>query len=600
MKNERKKYLWLSLTPWAILAGLAVLAPIVFFLASKSIKEDKENMTRLMVEKGAALIRSFEAGARTGMMGMGWGNTQLQQLLVETAKQPDILYLVVTDEEGFAVAHSEPDRIGDKHEPASEVVFGEESEKLRWHKVEGEKNTEAFEVYKRFKPIRGMPGWGRMRHHGMMMRGQSSRRDWPDRSQENFGDDPVGPALYIFVGLDTSAMESARVEARRHTVAMALGVFLIGLAVLVSLFLAQGYKLASRALAKVRAFSDQVVENLPVGLIATDENSKVAAFNQTAQEILGISHHTVLTESAATVLPSELWQLRGRLEERGTVVEEEIECHSTGGTTVPLRVSGASLHGEDRSFLGFVFIFRDLMEVRRLQQEVERSKRLASLGSLAAGVAHEIRNPLSSVKGFATYFRDRLKDNPQDRDTATTMIQEVERLDRVIGQLLEFARPSTLKIKPVRMNDLIQHSLKLIEGDARSKGIEVKAYIPLDLPDVPMDGDRIKQVLLNLYLNGLQAMDGGGVLEVKVSRDDGRKLTTITVSDNGRGIETADQERIFDPYFTTKPDGTGLGLAIVHKILDAHGGSIKVRSQTGAGTTVAITLPDGEEEQDRG
>ncbi len=600
MKNEGKKYLWLSLTPWAILAGLVVLAPIIFFLAHKSIKEDKENMTRLMVEKGAALIRSFEAGARTGMMGMGWGGAQLQQLLVETAKQPDILYLVVTDKDGFAVADSEPDRIGKKHESASEVVLGEESEKLRWHQVKAEKNTVAFEVYKRFKPIRGMPAWGGMRHHGMMMGGPSSRRDWPGRSQENFGKDAFGPALYIFVGLDMSAMESARVEARRHTVAMALGVFLIGLAVLASLFLAQGYKLASRALAKVRAFSDQVVENLPMGLIATDENGKVAAYNQTAEAILGISSDKVFAGSAAKVLPQELWQLTERLENKGTLVEEELECQTVSGTGVPLKVSGAVLHGEDEGFLGYVFIFRDLVEVRRLQQEVERTKRLASLGSLAAGVAHEIRNPLSSVKGFATYFRDKLKDSPQDRDTATTMIQEVERLDRVIGQLLEFARPSTLKIKPVRINDLIQHSLKLIDGDARSKGIEVKVDIPLDLPDVPMDGDRINQVLLNLYLNGLQAMDGGGLLQVKVSRDDARKLTTIAVSDSGRGIETADQERIFDPYFTTKPDGTGLGLAIVHKILDAHGGSIKVRSQTGAGTTVTITLPDGEEEPDRG
>jgi two-component system sensor histidine kinase HydH len=600
MKNERKKYLWPSLTPWAILAGLAVLAPIIFFLAHKSIKEDKENMTRLMVEKGAALIRSFEAGARTGMMGMGWGGAQLQQLLVETAKQPDILYLVVTDKDGFAVADSEPDRIGKKHESASEVVLGEESEKLRWHQVKAEKNTVAFEVYKHFKPIRGMPAWGGMRHHGMMMGEPSSRRDWPGRSQENIGNDSFGPALYIFVGLDMSAMESARVEARRHTVAMALGVFLIGLAVLASLFLAQGYKVASRALAKVRAFSDQVVENLPMGLIATDENGKVAAYNQTAEAILGISSDTVFAGSAAKVLPHELWQLTERLENKGTVVEEELECQTASGTGVPLKVSGAVLHGEDEGFLGYVFIFRDLVEVRRLQQEVERTKRLASLGSLAAGVAHEIRNPLSSVKGFATYFRDKLKDSPQDRDTATTMIQEVERLDRVIGQLLEFARPSTLKIKPVRINDLIQHSLKLIDGDARSKGIEVKVDIPLDLPDVPMDGDRINQVLLNLYLNGLQAMDGGGLLQVKVTRDDARKLTRITVSDSGRGIETADQERIFDPYFTTKPDGTGLGLAIVHKILDAHGGSIKVRSQTGAGTTVTITLPDGEEEPDRG
>jgi len=600
MKNERKKYLWLSLTPWAILAGLAVLAPIVFFLASKSIKEDKENMTRLMVEKGAALIRSFEAGARTGMMGMGWGGAQLQQLLVETAKQPDILYLVVTDKKGFAVADSEADRIGKKHEPALEVVLGEELDKLSWHQVKTEKNTVAFEVYKRFKPIKGIPSWGGMHHHGMMMRGPGFSRGRSERSLERLRDEPNGPPLYIFVGLDMSTMESARVEARRHTIAMALGVFLVGLAVLASLFLAQGYKLASRALAKVRAFSDQVVENLPMGLIATDENGKVAAFNQTAESILGISSATVFAESAAKALPQELWRLTERLENKGTVVEEELECHTASGTGVPLKVSGAVLHGEDEGFLGYVFIFRDLVEVRRLQQEVERTKRLASLGSLAAGVAHEIRNPLSSVKGFATYFREKLKDSPQDRDTATTMIQEVERLDRVIGQLLEFARPSTLKIKPVRLNDLIRHSLKLIEGDARSKGIEVEADIPHDLPDVPMDGDRINQVLLNLYLNGLQAMDGGGVLQVKVSRDEARKLTTITVSDNGQGIEPADQERVFDPYFTTKPDGTGLGLAIVHKILDAHGGNIKVRSLRGAGTTVIVSLPDGEEEKNRG
>jgi two-component system sensor histidine kinase HydH len=600
MTNERKKYLWLSLTPWAILAALAVLAPIVFFLANKSIREDKENMTRLMVEKGAALIRSFEAGARTGMMGMGWGGAQLQQLLVETAKQPDILYLVVTDKNGFAVADSEPDRIGKKHEPASEVILGEESDKLTWHQVKTEKNTVAFEVYKLFKPMKGIPSWGGMHHHGMMMRGSGFGRGRSERSLERLLDEENGPPLYIFVGLDMSAMESARVEARRHTIAMALGAFLIGLAVLASLFLAQGYKLASRALAKVRAFSDQVVENLPMGLIATDEYGKVAAYNQTAEAILGIPSDTVFAESAAKVLPQELWKLTERLGNSGTVVEEEVECQTASSTGVPLKVSGAVLHGEDEGFLGYVFIFRDLVEVRRLQQEVERTKRLASLGSLAAGVAHEIRNPLSSVKGFATYFREKLKDSPQDRDTATTMIQEVERLDRVIGQLLEFARPSTLKIKPVRVTDLIRHSLKLIEGDARTKGVEVKADLPANLPQALMDADRMNQVLLNLYLNAIQAMDGGGVLQVTVSRDDSRKLTTITVSDNGRGIEAADQERIFDPYFTTKSDGTGLGLAIVHKILDAHGGSIKVRSQKGAGTTVTMTLPDGEEERDRG
>jgi two-component system sensor histidine kinase HydH len=587
MANAHKKNLWLSLSPWAVLGSLAVLAPVVFFLASSSIKEDRKNMTRLLVEKGAALIRSFEAGARTGMMGMGWGGTQLQRLLVETAKQPDILYLVVTDQNGFAVAHSDPEQIGEQYRDA---VLS----------VQIDRGNFAFEVYKRFKPVKGVPWQGRMRRHGMMMRGPGFGRDPADRSLESGRDGQNGPALYIFVGLDMSAMEAARVEAKRHTVAMSIGVLLIGLAVMVSLFLAQGYKLATRALAKVQAFSDQVVENLPMGLVATDENGKVAAFNQTAEAILGDSSQTVLGEKAAGALPPELWQLTERMVTKRTIVEEELDCQTTRGTGLPLRISAAGLHGEDNTFLGYVFIFRDLMEVRRLQQEVERTKRLASLGSLAAGVAHEIRNPLSSVKGFATYFRDKLKDNPQDRDTATTMIQEVERLDRVIGQLLEFARPSTLRIKPVRVADLVQHSLKLIDGDARAKGIEIKSEVPANLPDVLIDADRMSQVLLNLYLNSMQAMDAQGTLEVKVSRDETRKLTTIIVADSGGGIDQADQEHIFDPYFTTKPDGTGLGLAIVHKIIDAHHGTVKVKSKPGLGTTITLILPDAKEEQDHG
>jgi two-component system sensor histidine kinase HydH len=381
---------------------------------------------------------------------------------------------------------------------------------------------------------------------------------------------------------------------------MSAGVLLVGFAGMVSLFLAQGYKLARRSLAKVRAYSDQVVGNLPMGLVASDESGRVGAYNETAEAILGKSSQQVLGKAAPSVLPRELWQLTDRLKENGTVVEEDIECHTGADTTVPLRISAAVLRGEDGSFLGHVFVFRDLTEVRRLEQEVERSKRLAALGSLAAGVAHEIRNPLSSVKGFATYFGERLKDNPKDRETANTMIQEVERLDRVIGQLLEFARPSHLRIRSVRLVDLIQHSLKLIEGDARNRNVEVKSVIPSDLPNIQLDPDRMSQVLLNLYLNSIQAMDDGGTLKVEVSRDETRKQTKIAIADNGRGIEPGDKERIFDPYFTTKPDGTGLGLAIVHKIMEAHKGDMKAESRPGLGTTITIVVPDGEEVEQRG
>jgi two-component system sensor histidine kinase HydH len=612
MVNIPKKYLWPSLLPWAILGSLGILAPIAFFVAASDINKARENMGQLLIEKGAGLIRSFEAGARTGMMGMGWGAVQVQRLLVETAQQPDILYLVVTDKDGVAVAHSDVGRMGLKHRDLSPVQTPlVEANQLKWKQVPLEDNKVAFEVYTRFKPVSGRSKRGRNlgvmpggpRHFKQEGSPQRPRRsggpgDWC-RPYRNFVDRPPDQIHYIFVGLDMGPLESARIEARRHTLVMAAGVVVVGFAGLVSLFLAQGYKLARRSLAKVRAFSDQIVESLPMGLIATDEHGRVAVFNETAETVLGNPASGILGNKAALALPPDLWKLIDRIEKKGPVIENDFECRTGPKTTVPLRVSAARLRGDGSKFLGYVLIFRDLTEVRRLQQELERNKRLASLGNLAAGVAHEIRNPLSSIKGFATYFRDRLKDRPEDQSTATTLIQEVERLDRVIGQLLEFARPSRLKIQSVRMADLVRHSLKLIEADVRAKHIKVQSDVPDDLPLIPMDGDRINQVLLNCYLNAIQAMEEGGTLRVQIGRNDTQGYTKISVSDNGRGIDSEDLDRIFDPYFTTKSDGTGLGLAIVHKIVEAHGGEVDVESLANRGTIITLTIPDVQEVHDR-
>ncbi len=613
MTRISRRYPWLFLAPWAILGSLAVLAPIAFFLATSNISRDKDNVTRILVEKGAALIRSLEAGARVGMIGMGWGGMQVQRLLVETGKQPDILYLAVTDETGVAVAHSDPGRVGKRHPTGTAMSDPKESEAVKWRQRQTEDGAFVFEVYKRFKPVTGMSGPDHGRRFGMMP-GHGFPKDRDERTLKNSPDcdadwcrrfwnpdeGQAGPFLSIFVGLDMGPLELARAKARRRVLGMSAVVLLICFAGMVALFFAQGYKLARRSLAKVRAFSDQVVECLPVGLVASDENGLIAAYNETTEAILGKTGHDALGKAASEVLPRELWQLTDRLEETGDVVEEDLECRTDLNTALPLRVSAAVLRGEKKSFLGYVFIFRDLTEVRRLQQEVERSRRLASLGNLAAGVAHEIRNPLSSIKGFATYFKERFKDHPHDRDTATTMIQEVERLDQVIGQLLEFARPRTLKIRPVRLADVIRHTIKLIEGDARVKGVKVKSEVPADIPDVPMDAGSISQVLLNLYLNAMQAMDDGGTLEVKVARNADMNQTKISVSDTGGGIDPANRERIFDPYFTTKADGTGLGLAIVHNIMEAHTGEVRVESTVGHGTTITLIFPDLEEVQKHG
>jgi two-component system sensor histidine kinase HydH len=227
----------------------------------------------------------------------------------------------------------------------------------------------------------------------------------------------------------------------------------------------------------------------------------------------------------------------------------------------------------------------------RLQKEVETSRRLASLGRLAAGVAHEIRNPLSSIKGFATYFKERYRDNPDDQKTSEIMIQEVDRLNRVITQLLEFARPPVVQKKRASLQALIQHSLRMIERQASSKQIQIVSHLPSEIEEVEVDSDGINQVLLNLYLNAVEAMNYGGTLSVSLSPDQDSNRVRIAVSDTGAGISRQDLEHIFDPYFTTKQSGTGLGLAIVHKIIEAHGGEVRADSEVGRGTTVTVLLP---------
>ena len=238
------------------------------------------------------------------------------------------------------------------------------------------------------------------------------------------------------------------------------------------------------------------------------------------------------------------------------------------------------------AFAGAVTLFWR-RKVAGLEREVARQERLAALGTLAAGVAHEIRNPLSSIKGFATYFGAKFEPGTQDRELAEVMVGEVERLNRVVTELLDLTRPSELRLAPVVVADLVQHALKLVEGDCRSRGIAVQARLA-ELT-APLDADRMLQALLNLLLNAIQAMPTGGTLTVSAQRVKDR--LELRVADTGGGIPAQDLDRIFDPYFTTKNQGTGLGLATVRTLVEAHGGQVRVVSAQGQGTQVVLDLP---------
>jgi two-component system sensor histidine kinase HydH len=574
-KRYGKNRFWAVIPPWLIIGAVVILVPVFIFMTIENINRQKEQTTRLLVEKGAALIRSFEAGARTGI-GLHWGGFQLQKLLMETAEQPDIDYLIVTDTQGTILADSDPLRIGAIYGHDLDLAKIAGSEKLAWRQAPNSEGADTFEVYRRFAPTRDpLPGF-------------------PDPSLMGppAGAEAGPPGLVIFVGLDMGPIAAAHEENERHTIWMALLFLLIGCAGIISLLLAQGYLAARSALSRIKVFSDSLVENMPIGLVATDAGGRLSAFNQTAEAILKRTAAEVLGKPAEEILPGSCLELFRTLAAEQRLIEREFDCAVEEGRTIPLEVIATTLREEDGAFLGHVILFRDMTEIRRLEEEVARSRRLASLGSLAAGVAHEIRNPLSSIKGFATWFRERYRDNPEDRETAEVMIREVDRLNRVITQLLEFARPLTMNRVPTPPPAVIRHALKMVEGEARKKGVALETDLSAEVGEIPLDADRMTQVLLNLFQNAIGAMEAGGVLRVSIARRDERTVR-IAVADTGIGIPKEDLPRVFDPYFTTRSSGTGLGLAIVHKIVEAHGGEVRLESEPGKGTTATILLPGG-------
>ncbi|CAH6709751.1 two-component system sensor histidine kinase ZraS [Klebsiella grimontii] len=237
---------------------------------------------------------------------------------------------------------------------------------------------------------------------------------------------------------------------------------------------------------------------------------------------------------------------------------------------------------------------------KQLQEATARKEKLVALGHLAAGVAHEIRNPLSSIKGLAKYFAERTPADGEAHQLALVMAREADRLNRVVSELLELVRPAHLKYQSVDLNEVITHSLQLVSQDAASRAISLTFTAQPALCRIQADPDRLKQVLLNLYLNAVHAIGREGVITVAV-RECGDGRVKVSVADSGKGMTAEQLQAIFTPYFSTKADGTGLGLAVVQNIVEQHGGTIDAESAPGKGALFTFYLPvNGQQKDEQG
>ena len=554
MQGKKKKKIRFDISVWVAVSAITVLAVILGMMIFMQFQQRKDQAVTLFVEKGATLIQSFEAGLR-GRLDRNEDEFYLQKLLMETAQQPDIDYIIVTDGEGHILADSDPSMLGRSYGLDLDVKKIAGIQEIRWRQTANPEGADTFEVYRGFSPKRGEAGK-------------------VDQSP-----------LIVFVGFNMDKIEKASREDTFRTVMTALVLVLIGSLAIVSLFLVQAYRLARLSLSRMTVFSEALVKHMPIGLLAVDKSGLIVACNEQASGLLSVSCTEAVGREAIRLLPVAFSQLLNRISKQTDLAEQDITITSEKNGAQTWEVV-ATVFADEDVHEGKILLARNVTAIRQMEQEVARSRHLNAIGSLAAGVAHEIRNPLSSIKGFAVYFKQRLAGNAEDEQTAEIMIAETERLNRVISQLIEFARPLELKKKQTNLVDLIRHTIRLVNAEAGKNAVEIDVKADENLPLADIDPDKIKQVLLNIFLNALSAMPEGGKLSVEMAAQ--KDFMDVTVSDTGSGIKEEDMPRIYDPYFTSKPAGTGLGLAVVQKVMDAHGGVIQMESKAGVGTKVTL------------
>ena len=347
-----------------------------------------------------------------------------------------------------------------------------------------------------------------------------------------------------------------------------------------------------------------IVQNVPSGLITVDGEGRVTSFNRTAEEITGYRLEDVYQKEIGGILPGilDLSRSAGKAMEQGweklRFSRWETKFEKKGGASLTLGFSGSPLKDSEGQEIGSILIFQDLTQLREMEEELKRRERLAALGALAAGMAHEIRNPLASISGSIEIMKEETGESSAHNRLMDIVLREVACLNSLVADFLLFARPAPPGKDLVSLNDLVEEIIMLF-GNSADCNPRIRLVRNFQEPvALRADPQQIKQVIWNLLINAAQAMPEGGDLTVELRRRlpildhaDQPPQCEISISDTGNGISESEVGKIFDPFFTTKENGTGLGLSIVHRIVENYGGKVWVRSQLGRGTTFTIYLP---------
>jgi len=337
-------------------------------------------------------------------------------------------------------------------------------------------------------------------------------------------------------------------------------------------------------LIKNERFIDSIIFNMSSGLMVTDLNGRIRMINYAGAEILRCEQTDLLGRLVDDFFPEG----RRLVTVEGTSTGREVVIKTKDGP-IPVGYSNSYLISNEGGSDGVIVVFRDLSDIKKLQDQLREKDRFAAIGKVAAGVAHEIRNPLFGITSVAQILAREVADGTPQKNLIDAMLSETSRLNTLVEELLLYGRPIKTVQQPTDLHTLIESVVEFHSGAIGDKEIRLVKELARDFPDLQLDPNQMRQVFLNLLMNALDASEKGG--EIRIRTNVSQDRVVVKVSDNGIGIPSEDLPKVFDLFYTTKEKGTGLGLAICRKIVEDHGGSMAIKSTPAKGTTVELTFP---------
>jgi len=358
-------------------------------------------------------------------------------------------------------------------------------------------------------------------------------------------------------------------------------------------------------LADLKGYTDNILGSLTSGIVTIDLDGRVVTLNPAAELMTGFFRGEAAGRYCTELFahtPELSDLLTETLASRAPIANISLTLRRRNGSAVPIEFGTAPLKGGEGKDLGVIGVFRDVTLLRQLESDLQRSDRLAALGTLAAGLAHEIKNPLTSLLTFSRHLERKFDDRNFRERFGSVVPRELERINGIVERLLELARPARLSFALVRLPELLERAVELYADQLADRHIEIVREYARDVPPVQADKEALYRVFVNLVANALDAMPRGGRLIARAgwvtggdplppARRRAANRVKVEIEDTGTGIEPSETDRIFNPFYTTRSGGTGLGLALAHKIVQDHGGRISFTSAPGRGTTFTIVLP---------